>query len=91
MSGLFGGAFSAMTHGMWVDVGIDFFNFIVALTFATVAVYVFIPERREAIHGIFAKAFNTKYTSFSKAREASQNANLGQNFWKNVTSTLVPR
>lgn len=91
MSGLFGGSFSAMTHGMWVDVGIDFFNFFVALVFAIVAVYAFIPERREAVSGIFGRIANLASSAFSKTREATQRPNLGQNFGKNITSTLVPR
>lgn len=87
LSTLLGGSFAFAAHGMWVELGIDFFNLFVALLTGVATVYTFVPERRETLGLLFERGFEILKTGFIR----TQGIELGKNFPKNITSTLIPR
>lgn len=86
LSTLLGGAFAYTAHGTWVEFGVDFFNLFVALAVGISTVFVFVPERREAISFLFERGRTFLANSLTKRQENF--GQLGRNFWENITSTL---
>lgn len=91
LGGLLGGIISFATHGMWVENGIDFFNFLVALSFSVTAVYAFIPEKRMIFYEMFEKAKTFGRSNLSETKEATQRRYFAEDFWRSISSTLIPR
>lgn len=58
LGSLFGGMFSFATHGMWIETGVDFFNFLIALMFSFLSLFLLLPESREVFYDVFNKIIN---------------------------------
>lgn len=71
LGSLFGGMFSFATHGMWVETGVDFFNFLVALIFSFVSLFLLLPESREVFYNLLSKIINPIFESINKTKGAS--------------------
>jgi uncharacterized membrane protein YcgQ (UPF0703/DUF1980 family) len=91
MSALFAGFMSSLTHGIWVDLGVDFFNLAAAATSSIVNLYVFQPQTRPAIANMrfIERAKNLVTKGADEIQDIEPNV-FAQNFWKNITSTLNP-
>lgn len=90
MFSLIGGIFSSMSHGMFPEIGIDFFNLSAAFLFGTAALYIFAPNTRESIAGAVAEVYNQTKILISELRgeRTTKSPYFNSQFWKNITSTL---
>lgn len=87
---LIGGIFSSMSHGMFPEIGIDFFNLTISFAFGVSALYTFIPNTRESILSAAAEVYvRTKNLVIALREEkSSKSPYFNSHFWKNITSTL---
>lgn len=86
---LLGGSFAYAAHGTWVEFGVDFFNLFVAMATGISTVFIFVPERREAIAFLFQNGIEMLKSAYSKVKEKPQ-IELGREFWNGVTRYTKP-
>lgn len=92
LASLSGGIFSSMVHGMFPDIGIDFFNLGIAFATSLVFLYAFAPNTRESIVAVGSESID-RTKSFVQSLEPQDKIKSPYftiHFWKNITSTFNP-
>ncbi len=81
LGGLLGGMFSFANHGMWVDVGIDFYNLLMAFFFSLLSVVLILPESRPVFNAIFAQIADI---ILGRVKERGKSRYFTNNFWGSI-------
>ena len=85
--GLLGGMFSFASHGMWVDIGIDFYNLFMAFFTSILFVVLFLPESRPVLNAVFSKITNLVLGRIEQTRQIKGRKFFTENFGRNITSS----
>lgn len=87
LASLIGGIFSFLLHGMWTEIGVDFFNLFVAFAFSLTALYIFAPNTRPSIITAGVEAFE-KLKNLTAEFKKAKSQYFSSEFWKSISSTL---